>query len=155
MAELTPEIVVLEPQEAIAVRGDVAIADLPEFFERAFADAVEAAAHCGVEITGPPFGFYPEMPTETVAVEAGFPVAARATSDGNAHRLVLPGGRVVRAMHVGPYDTMEQTYDELQSWMTGHELEPATSMWETYLSDPESEPDPALWRTQIIWPISG
>ena len=90
MAELVPEIIVLEPQEAIAVRGDVKIADLPAFFERAFSEAAEVAGASDVEIVGPPFGFYPEMPTETVVVEAGFPVSAPVEASGNVHRIVFP-----------------------------------------------------------------
>ena len=154
MAEVSPEIVELEPQEAIAVRGDVAIADLPGFFERAFHAAAEAASACGIEIVGPPFGFYPEMPAETVAVEAGFPVSAPAEDHGHVHRIVLPGGRAVQAIHVGPYDTMEKTYDDLQSWMAEQGLHPAVGMWESYLSDPQVERDPANWQTRIIWPIT-
>jgi effector-binding domain-containing protein len=154
MAEVTAEIVELAPQEAIAVRGDVAIADLPRFFERAFHEAAEAAAAAGVDVIGPPFGFYPEAPTETVAVEAGFPVSAPAEARGNAHRFVLPGGRAVRAIHVGSYETMDRTYAELQSWMAVRGLQPSVGMWECYLSDPEVECDPASWRTRIIWPIS-
>ncbi len=154
MAELSPEIVELEPQEAISVRGEVAMTELPHFFARAFRDAAEAAAATGVEIVGPPFGFYPEMPTETVVVEAGFPVATPAADHGAAHRLVLPGGRVVRAIHIGPYDTMERTYKELQSWMEQHDVRPAVGMWECYLSDPQAEPDPATWRTAIVWPVA-
>jgi effector-binding domain-containing protein len=154
MAELVPEIVVLEPQDAIAVRGDVKIADLPGFFERAFREAAEAAGGSGVEIVGPPFGFYPEMPTETVAVEAGFPVSAPVEAQGNAHRIVLPGGRAVQAVHVGPYDTMEKSYDQLQSWMAENDLQPAAEMWEWYLSDPQVERNPANWQTRIVWPIA-
>lgn len=154
MTELAPEIIELEPQEAIAVRGDVVMADLPEFFGRAFHEAAEAASAAGVEIVGPPFGFYPEMPAETVAVEAGFPVSAPAGSHGNAHRLVLTGGRAVQAVHVGTYDTMENTYRDLQSWMAEQGLHPAVGMWECYLSDPQVEPDPATWRTRIVWPIT-
>jgi effector-binding domain-containing protein len=153
MAEVTPEIVELEPQEAIAVRGDVAIAELPQFFERAFHEAADAAGASGVQIVGPPFGFYPEMPTDTVAVEAGFPVSAPAETHGNAHRFVLPGGRAVQAIHVGPYDTMETTYRALQSWMVEQGLHPSVGMWECYLSDPQAEPDPANWQTRIIWPV--
>lgn len=154
MAELSPEIVDLEPQETIAVRGDVAFADLPAFLAKAFHEAAVAAEACGLEIVGPPFGFYPEMPTETVVVEAGFPVAGPAETQGNAHRLVLPGGRAVRATHVGPYETMEQTYRDLQSWMARHGLQPAVGMWECYLSDPQVEHDPAAWRTTIVWPLA-
>lgn len=149
-----PEIVELDAQEAIAVRGDVAVADLPGFFERAFHESAAAAAAADVEIVGPPFGFYPEMPTEIVAVEAGFPVSAPTEPEGDAHRLVLPAGRAVQVTHVGPFDTLEQTYDELQSWMAEHGIEPAAAMWECYLSDPEAEPDPADWRTLIVWPIA-
>jgi effector-binding domain-containing protein len=155
MSEIHPEIVELVPQDAVAVRGDVAFAELPEFFGRAFAESAAAAAACGVTIIGPPFGFYPEMPTMTVAVEAGFPVSGPIEPRGNAHPLVLPGGRAVQAMHIGPYDTMVQTYAALQSWMAERGLHPAVGMWESYLSDPQAEPDPAHWRTLIIWPLAG
>ncbi len=154
MAEVSPEIVELDPQEAVAVRGDVAIADLPQFFESAFAEAARAADVAGVEIVGPAFGFYPRMPTETVAVEAGFPVSASVASTGRAHPLVLPGGRAVRVTHVGSYETMKQTYSALEAWMSERGLRPAVEMWECYLSDPGEEPDPADWRTDIVWPIS-
>lgn len=155
MAEPAPEIVELEPQEAIAVRGDVAIADLPAFFKRAFHEAAKAANASGVAIVGPPFSFYPEMPTQTaVAVEAGFPVSAPAEGHGDAHRLVLPGGRAVQAMHVGPYDTLERTYTVVRSWIAERGLQQAGGMWECYLSDPEVERDPATWRTRIVCPVA-
>ncbi len=154
MGDLALETVELEPQEAIAVRGEVPVTDLPAFFERAFNEAAEAANACGIAITGPPFGFYPRTPTQTVAVEAGFPVSGPAQAHGNAHRFVLPGGRVVQAVHVGPYDTMEETYMALQSWMAERGLQPAGGMWECYLSDPELERDPATWRTRIVCPIA-
>lgn len=154
VVEVTPEIVVHDPQEAIVVRGDVRIADLPSFFARAFHEAAEAADAAGVEVVGPPFAFYPEAPTETVAVEVGFPVSAPARARGNAHPFVLPGGRAVQAVHIGPYDTMEKTYTELRAWMAQHGLEPAVGMWECYLSDPQVERDPATWRTRIVWPLA-
>jgi effector-binding domain-containing protein len=136
------------------VRGNVAIADLPGFFARAFHETAEAAAAAGVEIVGAPFGYYPEMPAETVAVEAGFPVSAQADVRGGAHRLVLPGGRVVQVVHIGPYDTVEDTYAEVESWMADQGLRPAPRMWECYLSDPEVDRDPATWRTRIVVPIA-
>jgi effector-binding domain-containing protein len=150
MALVSPQIVELRPQEAVAVHGDVPLAELPGFFQRAFGEAAEAARVSGVDIVGPPFGLYPEMPAETVAVEAGFPVSAPADAYGDAHRIVLPGGRAVQAIHVGPYDAMEQTYSELRSWMADQALEPSAGMWECYETDPSQEPDPAHWRTRIL-----
>lgn len=154
MASLAPEIVELEEQETLAVRGDVSIPEMPEFFGRAFGAVWAAAQAAGVEIVGPPFGFYPAMPTDTVVVEAGAPVSAPTETSGDVHRLVLPGGRAVVAVHVGPFETMEKTYAELQAWMAQNSLEPAAGMWEFYLSDPEAEPDPSKWQTKIVWPIT-
>lgn len=121
MSDLSPEVVELDPQDAIAVRGDVAFA---------------------------------EMPTATVVVEAGFPVSKPVEAIADAHSFVLPGGPVVQVVHVGPYETMEETYVELQAWMDQQGLHPAVGMWECYLSDPRTEPDPATRRTKIIWPIT-
>lgn len=154
MSEPSPELVELEPQPAIAVRGEVAIADMPRFFEQAFHAAWNAAESAGVEIVGPPFGYYPEMPGETVVIEAGFPVSKPMEAVDDVHPLELPGGRAVHVVHVGPFETMEQTYAELDVWMKDQDLHPATGMWESYLSDPATEPDPAKWRTRIIWPVS-
>lgn len=129
MRIVSPELVELHPQEAIAVRGEVAVVDLPAFFARAFEVAAAAAVAAGVDIVGPPFGYYPETPTETVVVEAGFAVSDHVDPRGEAHPLLLPGGRAVRAMHVGPYESMERTYDDLLRWMSEHGLHPAVDMW--------------------------
>ncbi len=154
MASLEPEIVELEDQETLAVRGDVPVAGLPEFFGNAFTAVWAAAQEAGVDIAGPPFGFYPSMPTDTVVVEAGAPVSAPVETSGEVHRLVLPGGRAVVAVHVGTFDTLKKSYTELQAWMDENGLVPSAGMWECYLSDPAVEPDPSTWRTQIVWPIT-
>ena len=154
MTDLAAEIVELDPQAAVAVRGDVTIPELPAFFEHAFTTAASAVETAGVEIVGPPFGFYPEMPTETVVVEAGFPVSGVIETIGEAHHLELPGGRAVVALHIGPFETMGKTYSDLEAWMAEHDLDPATGMWECYLSDPVTEPDPSTWQTRIVWPVT-
>jgi hypothetical protein len=52
----------------VAVRGAVPYDGLPDFFGRAFQAAAEAAAAGGAAVVGPPFGFYPVMPGDTVVV---------------------------------------------------------------------------------------
>lgn len=153
MRTLSTELVELQPQEAVAVRGVVTRDELPAFLERAFGTVAAAVHAAGAEIAGPPFGYYPELPTDVVRVEAGFVVSDHVEAVGNAHPLLLPGGRAVRAMHIGPYDTLERTYGELRRWMSERGLSPADAMWECYLSDPVTEPDPADWRTLVVWPV--
>ncbi len=144
----------VEPQTVAVVAGEVAMDKLTEFFGEAFPAVVSAIESQGLTVVGPPFAFYPTPPTEVVMLEAGFPTASPVEPDGMVVAGDLPGGPAVSAVHVGPYDTMEQTYTELQAWMGDRGLRPAPHMWEIYLSDPDTEPDPSLWRTQIIWPIA-
>lgn len=143
----------IDPQIAAGARFEVPMAELQNVFGRGFAAVAQAAATQGIALTGPPFAFYPRMPTDTVEVIAGFPVAAPIAAEGEVEPFELPGGRVITATHVGPYEAMATTYDELLAWAKSEGLTPADAMWEIYMSDPETEPDPATWRTLIFWPV--
>lgn len=141
-------------QLTAGVRAKVPMSELTEFFSRAFTETMAALNAQGAHPVGPPFGKYYGMPGEVVDVEAGFPVAVAIEPSGDVIPGVLPGGRMVEAVHVGPYDTMERTYAEIQKFIAGAGLSPGDTMWESYLSDPGSQPDPQTWRTQIFWPVS-
>ena len=141
-------------QPTAVLQATVAMDELPAFFARAFAAAAAAVAKQGRDLAGPPFGLYRSMPSTTVDVEAGFPVTAPLEPDGEVVPGALPGGRAVEAVHVGPYDTMGETYGQVEQWMVGQRLVPGDLVWESYLSDPEREPDPATWRTVIHWSVA-
>ncbi|WP_426625270.1 GyrI-like domain-containing protein [Leifsonia sp. McL0607] len=96
-------------QPTAVVRQTVPTGELASFFSRAFQDTMEALRAQGRFPAGPPFGKYDSMPTDTVDVEAGFPVFAPIAAAGDVVPGTLPGGRVVEATHIGPYDTMQQT----------------------------------------------
>ena len=143
-----------EPRHAAVVHMEGTMADLPGFFDRAFATVMDAVQSAGLEVTGAPFGHYPRPPGETVEVNAGIPVAEAFTATGEVRALELPGGPAAVTMHVGPYDTLAQTYQELMGWLTTEGRTPAGPMWEHYLSDPTVEPDPSKWRTEIVCPLT-
>jgi effector-binding domain-containing protein len=138
-------------EHTAGVREQVPIAELTQFFSRAFSETMAALQSQGVRPAGPPFGKYYGTPTTIVDVEAGFPVATVITTVGNVAPGTLPGGKVVEAIHVGPYDTMEQTYAEMERHFEEAGLTRGDVMWESYLSDPQTQPDPAGWRTRICW----
>ena len=143
-----------DEQATAAVRERVPVSELPQFFDRVYHETMAALTAQGLHPTGPPFAKYYGKPTDTADVEAGFPASGPVSGSGDVIAGTLPGGKVVEAMHVGPYDTMETTYHEMVAWVGEHGLTPSDVMWETYLSDPREEPDPATWRTQIFWPVS-
>lgn len=141
-------------QPTAVVREHVDMHALSDFFGRAFTDVMATVQAQGVEAAGPPFALYHGKPTDAgVDVEAGVPVPAPIAETDRVVPSALPSGRVVEAIHVGPYDTMERTYGEIMQWMQQHGLEPADDMWECYLTNPEVEPDPARWQTKMFWPV--
>ena len=144
----------IDRQPAAVVRAEVPMEELRAVFDRGFTEVMRVTQTQGVAIAGPPFGFYPRMPTDTVAVAVGFPVSAPITPDGDVTTFELPAGRAVTGIHVGPYDSLPATYRELTEWAAteGHPL--ADHMWESYLTDPQAEPDPATWQTKITWPLA-
>lgn len=147
------EIVDLPARPTAVVRAHVPVAELPSLFEPAFHDVAAALSAQGIAIVGPPFGYYPTMPGETVEVEAGFPVERFSEPTGDVVLGELPGGSVARAVHVGPYESLSSTYTALEDWLAGQGLRPTAGMWECYLTDPASEPNPARWRTEIFCPV--
>lgn len=143
----------IEAQQAAVIRDEVPMDGLREVFDRGFHAVMQAAEAQGLAITGPPFGFYPRMPGETVAVVVGFPVSAPVEPDSEVGGFELPGGRVITGIHVGPFEALESTYRELAEWASAEALQLAGHMWESYLTDPSAEPDPANWQTLITWPV--
>jgi effector-binding domain-containing protein len=97
---------------------------------------------------------YPRMPTETVVMAAGFPVSTPVAPDGDVTPMDLPGGRVITGVHVGSFDALARTCQELTEWAASQGLPLAEQMWESYLTDPEQQPDPATWQTAITWPVA-
>lgn len=122
-----PELVELGPRPAAVVRASMAASDLPPFFARAYGAVAAAAAGQGLEVAGEPFAFCPNTPTEVVEVAAGFPVSGAVQPAGDVVPMELPGGRAVTTVHVGPYDTLHETYAQMREWMAAQGLTPGRS----------------------------
>lgn len=140
-------------QPTAGIRETVPMAELTEFFGRAFTQTMAALEAQGAHPAGPPFGKYYGTPTSVIDVEAGFPVSAAISPAGEVRPGTLPAGRAVEAIHIGPYDTMTSTYAEVERFIAEAGLVAEPVMWESYLSGPEEQPDPATWQTVICWPV--
>jgi effector-binding domain-containing protein len=145
------------PSQLVAMeRKTIPMDGFPEFFDRVFGEVIAAVNAARGTVAGPPFGWYHGMPADTADVAAGFPVGGMAEGplQGDIAVVQRPGGRAAVAMHVGPYETLAQSYEQVQRYIAEHdELVPRDEMWEEYLTDPEAEPDPATWQTRIVQPL--
>jgi len=144
----------LEPRTLLGVHERVKMADLTEYFERAFSTSAAALAEQGLAPAGPPLALYHGMPTDTVDVTAGFPVAGPARETGEVVVTALPAGTAITSIYTGPYDGMTRTYDQIAAWLQEQNLTPAVDMWEEYLTGPDTDPDPATWQTRIVFPLA-
>lgn len=148
------ERVVLEPRTICGVRQVIPMSAMTEFFGRAFAQAAAELGRQGALPAGAPVALYHGTPTDTFDVTAGFPVSQEIAPAVGVVVATLPVGAAVEATHVGPYDTLGDTYAEISGWMAAQNLTPAEDMFEEYLVGPHGESDPAKWRTRIVFPLA-
>ena len=147
-----------EPKPAFAIRLHTTVEEIPATLAVALGEAWHAAEATGRTPDGPPYTRYLSDLSEAGAVldyEAGVPLPSPAPAgQGRAVPVELPGGTVAVAWHVGPYETLGETYGALMRWIGEQGRTVAGPMWEVYWTDPGTEPDPALWRTEVVIPIA-
>lgn len=149
----TPELVELEPATFALLRESVGWDAMPAFYDRAFHVVPRVLGSQGLAILGPPVGVYFGMPTDVVDVGAGFPASGPVAPSEGVTPFAVPAGRAVQVLHVGPYDTLRESYDRLMAWVAAEGLTPGPLMWETYLTEPD-DAHPEATRTLIVWPLA-
>lgn len=147
------KVIVLKPQHALAIREVVPNAQIPQKMGQSFGELMAFFGKAKFTMTGPPFALYHDFGDERTDMEVGFPVAGPQRGEGRIKPCILPGGKVVTAMHIGPYEKLVETYAEMQKWMEQNGHKPKKMMWERYLSDPQTVKDPSKYITEMFWPI--
>jgi AraC family transcriptional regulator len=114
-----------------------------------------------IPIIGPPvFVMHENSPDEamkadeegTADVEVAFPVLPGTRPGPGMNVYTLPGGRMARTFHKGPYEDCEPAYMELFAWLQEHGLTITGPMREMYLNDPREVP-PEEILTEILAPV--
>jgi len=93
----------------------------------------------------------------TADIEVAIPVAAPVPPGEHAPEgmtcYTLPGRTMVRAVHKGPYNTVENTYNKIFAWMAEHGSKVTGLIRETYLNDPSEVAEEEL-LTEILVPLA-
>ena len=148
------ELVTLDPQPAVAIRGTVPNDRIPAAMHDWLPALAAFTAGRGLEVTGPPFTVYHDAGEHHTDMACGLPLAtALAEGDGRVTAIELPGGPAASAWHAGGYEDLVVTHTALAEWVAEQGRTPAGPAWEVYWTDPGAEPDPANWRTQVIVPL--
>ena len=117
-----------------------------------FGDVMRWAGQHEVHTSGPAFARYASWAGGQCELDAGFVVdEAPKTADPPIAVGRIGGCLAACATHVGPYETLSETYASMQQWMTANGYEPAGGMWEEYLSPRHTPPEQT--RTDVYWPV--
>lgn len=144
-------------REAILVvsrRLPVRLSDIGSIIGTAFGEVYGHLGAHGVAPAGPPFVIYHGMPQGDVPfdVEVCAPVGRPAGAPTGWRSQELPAGNFATLMHVGPYDTLGDTYATLTTWLGAHGLAVVGPPREVYLSEPDTPPEQV--RTIIEFPVA-
>ena len=144
----------LQPQHALIVKRRVARSEIAATIAESLGKTFPYALQNGLAIAGRPFVRYSDVGPGLMTMETGTPLAAPAPGVGEIEAITLPGGPAAVAVHMGPYDKLQETYAAMERWMQQQGVRAAGAPWESYITDPAEDPNPATWRTDVFWPIS-
>ena len=136
----------------MSIRTTTAADKLSQEMGKSYGEIMHCLAELGVQPIGAPFSMYHNMDMANLDVEMGFAVAGTHPGKGRVKPGTLPGGRTAVALHTGPYEEIERTYNELQKFVQEQGETPQPFMYEMYLNDPQSVPASEL-ETEIFFPL--
>jgi len=110
----------------------------------------------GLQLAGQPLAITNYWDDRGWGFDAGIPVSGTpnrgAGPDSPVRMGETYGGRVVHAVHVGPYSELEKTYKKIEAFMVAHSLENNGRPWEVFVSDPGNVPETEL-VTEVYYPV--
>lgn len=145
----------LTARPAIVLRGAAPWDDLYGTFRRSIGEIRAIARDQGLEIAGPTMIRFVSSNDDTIAFETLLPVTA---TEGAIDRFApavigeTPGGRAWRFVHLGGYDTIELTYDEIANFLDDRNIVAEDAFVEEYIRDPETTPETELATYIYVFP---
>lgn len=110
----------------------------------------------GLQLDGQPLAITNYRDDRGFGFDAGIPVSGHlgrgAGPDSPVRMGETYGGRVIRAIHVGPYTGLEQTYEKVDAFAAAHRLETNGRPWDVFVSDPGNVAESDLF-TEIFFPV--
>ena len=157
MSEVT--IVELSPQLVLGMRKTGAYKEIPMMFHR----ICEFAFSKNIPIAAYPAFLWHETTVEEAQeadlegnadIEVVFPISEliETTRDDEIRVYELPGGKMAKIVHKGPYEECTLTYEKLFSWITENGKRIVGPVREVYLNDPQ-EVQPEEILTEIYAPL--
>lgn len=143
----------LDPQPILFIQRKFDQADLQKHMAECFGKLFGHGMQQGLAIAGQPMARYVSIGPGLWTVDFVLPLSAPAEPVDDMQSGSLEGGEVVKGVHYGPYEALQESYIAIESWLEKEGLTPRAANWEQYMTSPAEIPDTAQWRTDIYWPV--
>jgi effector-binding domain-containing protein len=150
-----PQILQTAEQRAAVIRFTIPREQIATVMGPGIGELMATLATQFIMPAGPFFSHHLRMDPMVFDFELGVPIAGSVAATGRVQPGSLPGGKVARTVHRGPYDGLGAAWVEFESWIARSGLMPCPDLWESYVAGPETGPDPTLWRTELNRPLLG
>lgn len=106
------------------------------------------------EMQGMPFAIYTSYDETSITMVCALPVNTEGMTGTEEIEIgEIPEGKSVKAIHQGPYETLNLTHTAVDEFMKANGLQPGGAPYEIYITDPGLEPDPSKWITWVVYPL--
>lgn len=140
---------------------DHQMSEMRDIFDSTF-DAMGKLIESGaIAPNGPAFSLHHRLPTDSVTMDVGLPVASPleepvVTESGVVlEPSVIPAGTIARMSHIGSFDGLPTAWSEFMEAIAAAGKEPQLPFWEVYVTEPTPDMDPATLRTDLVSLITG
>jgi effector-binding domain-containing protein len=145
----------LPPMTALVIEGGGTMESIGEQMGAMYQKLYTEAAKQQLEITGPPFALYLDYDESTGYSNflAGVSVKSPGVDAGDVKARSYPGMSAVQAIHKGPYEEFEDSYEQLESYIETNQMQVKGEVFEFYQIGMMTESDPTKWETLIAFPL--
>ena len=146
------EIKEMKEKLALMIRKTTSIQDMPSVLGQCFGEIIQYVMESGAAEPVESFVIYHNMDMSNLEIDVGFTVSESLPDKGNIISSSIPAGKYAVALHVGPYETLNQTYDELTGFVDERKQTVDNWVYEVYLNNPMDNPDEPA-KTMIYFPL--
>jgi len=142
----------VQPRTLAAVRRQVRIGQVGAAWKPALDKVWDfLRKHPGIRTDGHNIFLYhhPANREAPMDVDFGVEVSRSFEPSGEISLTTTPAGKVVSALHIGPYDRMCETHEAIHAWAKANKRTFAGQSWEIY-GDPTGDPSKTEVRIEYL-----
>lgn len=128
--------------------------DIPQKLGNAYGILGEFCGKNGIEITEQPIVITRKFEIDNIyEFDAAFIVKDNSIEPtGEIQKGMTYEGKAIKAVHIGDYESLVNTYNIIENYMKNNNLETNGDSWEQYISDPSDTPAKEL-ITYVFYPV--